>query len=88
MSTFEEIIQTTEESQEALRKKSAADLENTVKAMLDNELTELRRRIEDLENKTTSSIPIPQLTPNDDLADTKQAVNFLINYLNIGIKNQ
>ena len=74
------------ENTEADRQKSAAALENTFRAMLETELTELQRRIEDLETSNTDAYPIPQLTPNSNLADVIQAVNYVINYLNIGIK--
>ena len=74
------------ENTEADRQKSAAALENTFKAMLETELTEIQRRVEDLETTNTDAYPIPQLTPNSDLSDVIKAVNYIINYLNIGIK--
>ena len=68
--------------------KSAAEAENTFGVMLNAELNEIRRRVEDLEDKKSDAVAISTLTPSDDLGDVKRTLNFLINYLNIGIRNQ
>ncbi len=52
------------------------------------DLDDLKKRVEDMEAKRKEAYPINTLTPNSDLDDTKKVLNYLINYLNIGVKNQ
>ena len=83
---LQDFIDTIKEVGDAAKAKSAAEIENTFRSILETELTELQRRIEDLETTQTAALPISQLTPNDGIEEVKKTLNYLINYLNIGIK--
>jgi len=54
---------------------------------LSRKLDKIETRLEALENRETLAKPIPLLTPSADLAKVKKVVNYIINQLNIGIKN-
>ena len=50
------------------------------------QLNQLSKRVGELESKDTAALPIPLLTPSSDLEDIKKSVNYIINYLNIGVR--
>ncbi len=67
---------------------SSMEMENTFKAILNEELTKLSRRIEDLETGESKVLPIPLLTVNSDLDDAKKTINYIINFINQGVRHE
>ncbi len=67
---------------------SSAEMENTFKSILNEELTKITRRIEDLETGESKVLPIPLLTTNNDLDDVKQTLNYIINFINQGVRHE